>query len=62
MDSDDSDDIDYDSFRKKALYYFGLLNVGLMVGGVLLLPICPPLGIMFMFVSGGFLLTIPMAF
>jgi len=51
-----------DNFRYKSLYYFGLFNIGLIIGGALLLPVCAPVGVMFIMTGSIFLLSIPMAF
>ena len=55
MDSDDR-------FRYQSIYYFGLFNIGLVIGGVLLLPVCAPVGVMFILAGSMLLLNIPFMF
>lgn len=50
------------SFTKTFCYYTGLASVGLIIGGVLVLPICPPVGVMMIMVGAVFLLALPMTF
>lgn len=49
-------------FTKTLCYYTGLASVCLIIGGVLVLPICPPVGVMMIMVGGVFLLALPMTF
>ena len=48
-------------FRKRGLFCFGLLNASLLVGGVFLLPIVPPIGITLIICSSVMLLGIAIA-
>ena len=50
-----------DTFRKGGLFCFGLLNASLLVGGVFLLPIVPPIGITLIICSSVMLLGIAIA-
>jgi len=54
--------MDTDKFIYRSIYYFGLFNVGLIISGVILLPIIPPVGVMFILAGTLFLLNIPLMF
>ena len=51
--------MDIDRFRYTSIYYFGLFSVGLIVGGILLLPVIPPVGVMFIMTGSILVLNIP---
>lgn len=50
------------SFSKVFAYYTGLVSVGVIIGGVVLLPICAPVGVMMILMGSVFLLSLPMVF
>ena len=52
----------YEKFRIKTLYCWGLFNVGLIVTGVLILPIAPPVSVLFFLFGGLMLLAMPISF
>lgn len=51
---------EHESFRYSSILTVGTVGSGLIISGAVLLPVCPPIGIMFIIAGGLIMLNVPL--